>query len=275
VVIVTAFLQYASAINVLTNLFDIWILIVAALLGYSVNLITKKVPAESHPISSASDGQNKKAIDSVSMRFAETQVTIEKGRIEDINDLDRTAAVVLPANTEFTDDCITDKASSLGAFFLEHFPGKTNEGISSMKDELVREGYRVDGKGRFPLGTTILMPEPFSSRTNLLITATATKEAKKGFEAQPSNLDECVRAILEKTAEKRIVHLRMPVIGSGRGKLDPYGALVELVVAIHHYSTRTSLRHIKVVDIIVREDIFSTLHGPKLDTLQRLAESLE
>jgi hypothetical protein len=65
--------------------------------------------------------------DGFSIKFEETQVHLGIGTIQEVKGLDRTAAVVLPANTAFTDDCITDKNSALGAYVLDHFPAQIPE----------------------------------------------------------------------------------------------------------------------------------------------------
>jgi hypothetical protein len=51
------------------------------------------------------------------------------------------------------------------------------------------------------------------------------------------------------TADKKIAHLRIPVIGSGHGGLEINSAILFILLSIGHYSKK--FHHIKSIEIVI------------------------
>lgn len=189
--------------------------------------------------------------DGLTIAFGQTSVNLRVGWIEEIKEADKFAAVVLPANTSFVDDCITDKNSALGSFVLARYPSMIPTFTVAMEKGLEESGALKNHCNEYPPGTTIIMPPPFESPTNILITAATVRKMGSGIRAAPGTICECIRQIFVITCDKKISKISMPVLGSGHGGLEINAALLFLLLSIKYYSNQ--YHHIKLIDIIVTE----------------------
>ena len=211
----------------------------------------------------------------LSFSFNKLSVTLRTGRIEEIPELSKDSAVVLPANTTFFDDCITDPKSALGAFFLKFYPDKIPVTVcEDIEKELGKRGYQKDEDDSYPPGTTIILPKEYDIQAKCIITASTIRKENVGIWAFPSTICDCVRQIFETTADKKIEKLHMPALGSGHGGLDINDALLFLLLALKYYSKR--YHHIKSVEIIVTptdasklKDIYRLQYLPLLDVREK------
>ena len=187
------------------------------------------------------------------MHFSFNQITINLkiGRIQKIPGLTKNSAVVLPANTSFIDDCITDDKSALGAFFLEFFPEKISKVSGDIEQQLQKQGHQKDEDASYPPGTTIILPEEYNTPAKCIMTASTIRREKVGILTSPNTICECIRQVFEITADKKIERLYMPVLGSGHGGLDINDAMLFLILSLKYYSK--TFHHIKTVDIMVME----------------------
>lgn len=201
--------------------------------------------------------------DGLSLPFGRVSVNLKVGKIQEVSGSSESTTVILPANTTFIDDCITDKNSALGAFFLEHYPDKISDIATVIEEQLKRSGYTKSENGTYLPGTTIIMPSPYNTPSKILITASTVRREITGINAEPSTICECIRQVFMLTADKKISKLRMPILGSGHGGLDINDALLFLILAIKHYSKQ--YHHVKSVDIIVTE-----IDAPNLKDINRL-----
>jgi len=197
---------------------------------------------------------NKKATiqKGISFSFQSLSVNLKVGKIQEISQLSKDCAVVLPANTTFIDDCITDEKSALGSFFLKHHPDKIQEVPEDIKKHLTRSGYPRAENGTYPLGTTIILPKKYDTPAKIIMTASTIRKEISGIRAEPSSLCECIRQIFMVTSDKKLSKLYMPILGSGHGGLDINAALLFLLLSIRHYAHQ--YHHIKSVNIIVTEN---------------------
>ncbi|MEA2032648.1 MAG: DUF6430 domain-containing protein [Euryarchaeota archaeon] len=201
--------------------------------------------------------------DGLSLPFGRVSVSLKLGKIQEVSGSSESTTVILPANTTFIDDCITDKNSALGAFFLERYPDKISDIATVIEEQLKRSGYKKSENGTYLPGTTIIMPSPYNTPSKILITASTVRREITGIKAEPSTICECIRQVFMLTADKKISKLRMPILGSGHGGLDINDALLFLILAIKHYSKQ--YHHVKSVDIIVTE-----IDAPNLKDINRL-----
>lgn len=187
----------------------------------------------------------------LSLKVSRCKVTIKKGDIQDISAVDKTAAVVLPANTTFVDDCITDPNSALGSYFLKHFPEKIPKMKKVFYKALKKSRYYPNDNREYPPGTTILLPPPFNSPVNIIITAPTDRKEEVGIRAEPSSICKSIQEAFKLTSDKKIKKLYLPILGTGHGGLNIYDGLVFLLLAIKYSSSR--FHHIKEINIVVRE----------------------
>jgi len=187
------------------------------------------------------------------MRYSFNQliINVKVGKIQEVSGLTKNTAVVLPANTSFIDDCITDDKSALGAFFLEFFPEKISKVSGDIEQQLQKRGHQKDEDASYPPGTTIILPEEYNTPAKCIMTASTIRREKVGILTSPNTICECIRQVFEITADKKIERLYMPVLGSGHGGLDINDAMLFLILSLKYYSK--TFHHIKTVDIMVME----------------------
>ena len=187
------------------------------------------------------------------MRYSFNQliINVKVGKIQEVSGLTKNTAVVLPANTSFIDDCITDDKSALGAFFLEFFPEKISKVSGDIEQQLQKRGHQKDEDASYPPGTTIILPEEYNTPAKCIMTASTIRREKVGILTSPNTICECIRQVFEITADKKIERLYMPVLGGGHGGLDINDAMFFLILSLKYYSK--TFHHIKTVDIMVME----------------------
>lgn len=235
-----------------------WVMLIVGIILFIGSAIVFKLTREDRRI-------NKKAnLESgIAFKFEQVSVNLKKGKIQEISNLNQASGIVLPANTTFIDDCITDAKSALGAFFLKHYPNKISKVAEDIKKQLENIGYQKNENGLYPPGTTIILPTEYDTPAKTIITASTVRKETSGIRAEPSTVCECIRQIFMVTADKKISELYMPILGSGHGGLKINEGLLFLVVAIKHYSKY--YHHLKSIDIIVIEN-----DVPKLKNIFRL-----
>ena len=186
-----------------------------------------------------------------SMLMRSVEVRLKVGDMATIPSLNMNSAIVLPANTSFLDDCITDRNSALGSFFLTNFANDISNLTKTMQETLGRSNYQRNAEGVYPPGTTIILPSPFDRPCPLLITASTVRKPQVGIVAKPTTVCDCIRNIFSVTADRKIHTLYMPILGSGHGGLEKHEALLFLLLSIRHYSK--DYHHIKKVEVVILE----------------------
>ncbi|MGA1843359.1 MAG: macro domain-containing protein [bacterium] len=176
-------------------------------------------------------------------------IRIQTGEIQSISASTRNAAIVLPANTTFVDDCAADKRTAMGAFFLERFPEKVATLPTIFQDILTSNGLYPDANGQFMVGTTIMLPDEFAKPAKVVITASSVRIAGTGFSSSPHVICKCVENILKCTADQRIDTIYLPILGSGHGGVERGIALLFLLLAFLHFDR--AYHHIRLVQIVV------------------------
>lgn len=188
----------------------------------------------------------------LTLKLKDIIINIKVGEIQEISGIDKSFGIVLPANTSFVDDCITDTKSALGAFMVTHFPDKLGVVGTDIMEQLNSSGYQRNANNTYSPGTTIILPEPYKSLANIIITAATIRRSGVGITSNPAMLSECIKGIFEITADKKISTIQIPVIGSGHGGLEINFALVSLIFSIWFFSKH--FHHLKQFNIIVREE---------------------
>jgi hypothetical protein len=187
----------------------------------------------------------------ISFSFDQLSVHLKEGKIQEVPQLSKDCAVVLPANTSFIDDCITDEKSALGAFFLKYHADKIPRAPQDFESQLKQLGYQRSENGAYPLSTTIILPQEYDTPAKTIITASSVRKETSGIRAEPSSICECIRKVFTVTADKKISKIYMPILGSGYGGLDINSALLFLLLSIRHYANH--YHHLKSINIIVTE----------------------
>jgi Domain of unknown function (DUF6430) len=186
----------------------------------------------------------------------QTKVSIQTGRIESVSCPDNNCAVLLPANTSFIDDCITDANSALGAYVQKNFPDRLDGLKKAIKQAL--SSTPKNSTGNYPPGTTILMPTPFD-RPSILLTASTIRSEKSGIKAFPSSICESIDQAFKITSDKKITTLYMPILGSGHGGMNINDALIFLILCIRFWAKH--YHHIKQVYIFVEDSKVKEVNG--------------
>jgi O-acetyl-ADP-ribose deacetylase (regulator of RNase III) len=185
----------------------------------------------------------------IEIKRGELSILIKAGEIQLLQNLTRNSAIVLPSNTTFVDDCATDKRSSLGAFFTDHFPAEIANLPALFTQVLDSAGIKPTANGQYAPGTTVILPAEFEKPAKIVITASTSRIPGTGITSDPYIICRCVEEILRVTADHRVDALHLPILGSGHGGIDRGLALLFLLLALLHFSK--SYHHIRKINIIV------------------------
>jgi hypothetical protein len=178
-------------------------------------------------------------------------ISVVTGKIEDFGGGEH-AAVVLPANTSFDDQCIRDNRTALGSFFLRHFPTGVGEIQKLIRDEAIKDlGKTGQDFISAPSGTTVFLDKPFGSLFRVMVTAVTTADPDQGITADTLSLLASLKQVFKMASQKRISSLTMPVMGTGHGGLDFKAALSLILVQCMHSMQHEEARNVRDVTIIV------------------------
>jgi O-acetyl-ADP-ribose deacetylase (regulator of RNase III) len=168
-----------------------------------------------------------------------SEIRIVVGRIED-EPAGPSAAVALPCNEYFEDECTSDTRTALGVYINRHcvetasvFSGLASEqcmtrfGTGQRRQKTTNASGESHGPGR-----AILVPDPSGNASAIALLSTTTQRAGQGLVARMSYVFEGVREMFELLADRRINEVLMPVLGAGHGGIDPSLALAGLVLAL-------------------------------------------
>jgi hypothetical protein len=174
-------------------------------------------------------------------------IILKVSGIENTDILDKGCAIVLPANTTFVDECITDKKSALGSFFQKHHQFKDVKEIQNDILETLKQNniFPTDEKKYCP-ATTILLAQKYNvQNAPIILTASSEKTTERGFFTEPSFIFECIKNIYHVTKDKRIDTICIPLIGCGHGGLSIENSLLYMLHGFSFYSkTFLNLRQI-------------------------------
>ena len=173
-------------------------------------------------------------------------------------------AFVLPVNTYFVDDCITDKNSVLGSFFFKFHPTLIPKFSEYVKTSLECKDIFADNSGSYPVSSTIILPPIFNTPCKVILTASTTKNFGEGFRSTPVIIISCIEQIYKVTADQRISNIVMPIIGSGRGGLEISDALFLIILSIKFYSKK--FHHIKKIQLYTRRPDYEKINKNFLQT---------
>lgn len=196
------------------------------------------------------DKKLKKLIDGTSVKFNSTTLKIKFGDIQDENEVSSDSAFVLPANTTFADDCVTDTKSALGSFFNKHHPEKIPGFAKSIQRILKSKGIETTDGIYYHPSTVLILPEEYSIQSKVILVASSVRNSGKGFRTDPSIISNCIYNLFKETADKRIRKFYLPVIGSGHAGLEITEALNLLILCIKFHSKK--FHHPTNITIFVR-----------------------
>jgi len=199
-----------------------------------------------------SEKKNKKLGDKTTLKFNATTLTIKIAELQNAENLSNDCAFVLPANTSFVDDCVTDNKTALGAFFNKHHSDKIPQFNQKLKTILKLKGLQpIDGIHYAP-STVLILPEEFSIKAKVILVASSVRNTGQGFHTDPAIISNTICNLFQQTADQRISTFFIPIIGSGHAGLEITEALNLLILCIKFHSKK--YHHPKNVYIFVREN---------------------
>lgn len=192
----------------------------------------------------------------VTFAIARAAVSLEPGRIQDHLPTEPQAAVLLPANEYFDDECITDPSSSLGAFVHHHFEGRAGEFLRQVQAELAgrpsrrvrRTGDRIDDS--YGIGEAIFL-RGFQPGHRIIVVSATTQRAGIGLHAEPHFLYAALEGAVEVMNERRLNSMTMPVLGSGHGGMPLPSAILFNLLAARSALQHEIGRHMREIRIVV------------------------
>lgn len=209
--------------------------------------------------------KSKKLKDKITLKFNSTTLTIKITDIQDAENLTNDCAFVLPANTSFVDDCVTDNKTALGAFFNKHHSDKIPQFNQKLKTILKSKGLQpVEGIHYAP-STVLILPEEFSIRAKVILVASSVRNTGRGFHTDPAIISNTIFNLFQQTADLRISTFFIPIIGSGHAGLEITEALNLLILCIKFHSKK--FHHPKNVYIFVRENDSKKINASFLNSL--------
>ena len=176
-------------------------------------------------------------------------VSIVIEEIQNIATVNQDAAIVLPTNTAFVDDCAADSRTAIGAFFMSRFPSGIASLPALLLDLLAEQGQHPDANNQFAAGTTVVLPDEFARPAKVVITASTIRGPGVGITSSPQVICSCVECILRETADHCLDTIYLPLLGSGHGGVEKGAALLILALCLLHFAK--SYHHIRSVYIVV------------------------
>ncbi len=192
----------------------------------------------------------------MTLHLGRTKMTIEPGRIQDYQPTEPHAAILLPVNEYFDDECITDPSSSLGAFVHHHFKGKVGEFLRQVQAELASRSslrvHRTDDRidESYGIGEAIFLSKLQPEFRIILVSAT-TQRAGIGLHAEPHFLYAALEGAVKVMNEHRLSALTMPVLGSGHGGMPQSSAILFNLLAARSALQHEIGRHAREIRIVV------------------------
>lgn len=195
--------------------------------------------------------QAKTLKDKTVLKFNSTTLTIKIANIQEEENLTSDSAFVLPANTTFMDDCVTDSQSALGSFFNKHHSDKIPDFNKKLKEILRAQNiHPIEGTHYAP-ATVLILPEEFSIKSKVILVASSVRNTGKGFQTDPAIISNSIYNVFKETADKRISTFFIPIIGSGHAGLEITQALNLLLLCIKFHLKQ--FHHPKNILIFVRK----------------------
>lgn len=150
------------------------------------------------------------------------------------------SAIVLPCNEYFDDRCVGDTRSALGAYVNRVFDGRAPAFVSLIKAEcrkrlgpgVEQQKTDSDRAESFGAGRCILLINPLDHSMPVALVSTTTQRAGEGLAARMSYLFNGMRELVSCLADERLSEVVMPILGAGKGGLDPPLAFVGLLLAV-------------------------------------------
>lgn len=194
----------------------------------------------------------------ITLRLGTVDVEIVTGLIQDYaSPDDQQAAVALPANEYFDEDCLTDTHSSLGAYVQEHLTGRDfDRFLREVRDQLDGlESERVPRTERrieesYGIGRSLHI-RPIASSGHLVLVSATTDRVGIGLRAEPHFLYAALEGVVEAMNENRLKTLTLPVFGAGHGAMPLAPALLFNLLALRSIlgdaGTGRQVRRVRVV----------------------------
>ncbi len=167
------------------------------------------------------------------------EIRVAYGRIENCA-TESEAVIVLPCNEYFDDLCVADPKTALGAYVSRVFDGQAKEFDLLVQEECrKRLGAGVEQQKKdderalsFGTGRCLLLKKPLGRSVQVALISTTTQRASQGLAARISYLFDGMRELFERLADARSNEITMPLLGGGKGRIDPPLALVGLLLAV-------------------------------------------
>lgn len=220
----------------------IWVLLYIGIGLLILGIIVHFIPTKNIP---------KKLKNGIRLKFHSTVLTFVIDDLQNAKDLNTNCAFILPCNTTFIDDCVTDSNSALGAFFSKHHPNKILTFNQSVNAILNSNNIRPDENNQYKPGTAILLPEEYSVGAHVILVASVVRNNTNGFWTDPTIISKCVENVFRITTDKRITKFYFPIIGSGHGGMPLTDALNLLSICIKFHTKK--YHHPKYVEVFIRE----------------------
>lgn len=167
----------------------------------------------------------RRPIRTISIKFPKYDFCIEV-RIVDIFDV--SGAIMISTNTKFEADVAGGKIATdslQGQFTAKYFPGNQNELIDKISERL----SKITGSAPFPMGTTI--PITTHGKT-FYFTVMAELSAQGNAKTTLGNISEALDGLWKHVREAgELQELAIPVIGTGRGRLEQSRKKIIAVIA--------------------------------------------
>ena len=153
-------------------------------------------------------------------------ITVSFGRLESVPGGEG-FVYLLPANEYFDDDCITDRASVLGAFVASRFPGKCDEFSKLVRQHrqkmrsFVAQRAANEYHDSYGVGSVLYLDRPLGSDTPVILAAVTRARAGEGIKAEPHYIFAALREAHRCMNEHKRTHVVLPLLGSGHGDISP------------------------------------------------------
>ncbi len=248
---------WGSKKNVIVYLADPDLLDVDLPPQFRGNLWTSDASKLIEAIKKSDDGLVSRTESGYCLRLGVMSIDVTFGRIEQQVCEHSGCLVALPSNEFFDDDCIHDRASSLGSFMLHNFDGRIAEIQQSVVNALLgRQGEELEKRPgvlakSYGIGACVYLDRPLESKYRIAMVSVTTQRSDEGLQSEAAYVLDAVRSLQRLMANNRITEVHVPVLGSGHGGLRAEVALLCMLISLGELHRRGSGHGLRTVNIVV------------------------
>ncbi len=177
------------------------------------------------------------------LKYGRRTVYVTFGRIDEAP-AGEDHLVVLPANDLFDHHCFHDSKGAMGSCMSKWFPGRVGDVKDLVQRQLAQDIHRMKATPvatsetqlslSYGVGKCVYINRPFGVNRKIALVTTSTKRANVGLHSEGAYLFAALRNVCHVMNDEKLDTVYLPVLGGGKGAMDPQIAFWYLLLALRH-----------------------------------------